>query len=63
VNKPYRRNPAAGLAGNVGSEENLRVQVGKENYFVSSGGYPMPARKKIRRHRICDLRYFRQTRQ
>ena len=60
VNKRYRRNPAAqpDWPEYVCGEKNLHVQVGKENYFVSGGGYMMPARKN---QAPPDLRYFRQT--
>jgi hypothetical protein len=37
-------------------EENLHVQVGKENYFVSGDGFLMPARKD---QPAPDLRYFK----
>jgi hypothetical protein len=61
VNKRYRRDPAAqpDWPEYVCGEENLHVQVGKENYFVSGDGYLMPARKN---QAAPDLRYFRQTR-
>jgi hypothetical protein len=61
VNKRYRRDPAPrpDWPEYVCGEENLHIQVGKENYFVSGDGYLMPARKN---QAPPDLRYFRQTR-
>jgi hypothetical protein len=61
VNKRYRRDPAPqpDWPEYVCGEENLHVQVGKENYFVSGDGYLMPARKN---QAPPDLRYFKKTR-
>jgi hypothetical protein len=57
VDKRYRRNaaPRPDWPEYVCGEENLHVQVGKENYFVSGDGYLMPARKD---QAPPDLRYF-----
>jgi hypothetical protein len=61
VDKRYRRNadPRPEWPEYACGEENLHVQVGKENYFVSGDGFLMPARKD---QPPPDLRYFKQTR-
>ena len=60
VDKRYRRNadPRPEWPEYVCGEENLHVQVGRENYFVSGDGYLMPARKD---QQPPDLRYFKQA--
>jgi hypothetical protein len=60
VDKRYRRtaDPRPDWPEYACGEENLHVQVGKENYFVSGDGFLMPARKD---QLPPDLRYFKQS--
>jgi hypothetical protein len=60
VDKRYRRNadPQPEWPEYVCGEENLHVQVGKEDYFVSGDGFLMPARKG---QAPPDLRYFKRS--
>jgi hypothetical protein len=60
VDKTFRRNPNLRpnwLESNC-SEGNPNVVIGKENYFLSSDGALMPAKKD---QAPPDLRYFKQT--
>jgi hypothetical protein len=60
VDKRFRRSrdPQPDWPEYACGEENLHVQVGKENYFISGDGLLMPARKD---QAPPDLRYFKRS--
>jgi hypothetical protein len=60
VDKRYRRERKARWFEDNCNENNHHVVIGKENYYLHSDGFLMPARKN---QAPPDLRYFKQTQQ